>query len=528
MILLEHENLFVLECLVSENSIPKRAGFTYDPKHRVWLTPFASVAAKIKQYIEPTELIDQKISYEAYKSKASKATYSSDSYPLASGSLFAFQKAGISYILQTNRCLIADEMGLGKTIQAITVCNVVKPRNVLIVCPASLKINWAREWDKFSTLEIKPSIINYDILKKHSVAIHSEEYDVLILDECHYLKNSKAQRTKEIIGEKMPRRRGQWIIPPIRAHRVMALTGTPILNRPEEIYTLLNYLLPTGFPDSFKFGKRYCNGHHNGFGWDFSGSSNLAELQQKLRSTIMLRRLKKDVLLELPNKIRQVIEFDIYRGKKILKKEKKLFAFLDALSKPDLTEEEFRRVVSTLETPKAPGFEELSKARKEVAELKLPMCIDHLKELLASTTKVVCFCHHIDTARGIQEAFGKEAVMLIGGMTDRRKQKAVDSFQNDSSVKLFIGNIKAAGVGLTLTAASTVVFVESDWVPGNMSQCEDRCHRIGQKNSVLVQHLVLAQSLDAYMARKIILKQQIIERAVDESALSDDIRELLK
>ena len=234
-----------------------------------------------------------------------------------------FQRAGIEYSLYRQNTLIADEMGLGKTIQAIGFCNVVRPQSILILCPASLKLNWIREWNKWTTTGIQATltrsacwVLNYDVLQKNHAHTKNVLWDVLIIDEAHYLKNPKANRTREVFGgysftkvvkgckSRLPRVR------PIKARRVLALTGTPIENKPIEFFPLLNYLDPQTFDDGVKFGIRYCAGRRSFDGWDFTGASNLVELQEKVRSTVMIRRLKAQVLKELPAKVRQVIEVD--------------------------------------------------------------------------------------------------------------------------------------------------------------------------------------------------------------------------
>ena len=230
-----------------------------------------------------------------------------------------FQRAGIAYAMARENTLIGDEMGLGKTIQALGVINADPTiRDVLIICPASLKINWQREAQKWlvrpmtvgivSTKEPFPDtdikIINYDILTKFKSQLRAINWDFLVVDEVHYLKNPKALRTAQVFGKwnKDPSKK----IHPLDAKRRAFMTGTPIVNRPIELFPLLKF---TGIFKNWKhFVERYCNGHQTRWGWDVSGASNLGELQGKLRSTIMVRRLKKDVLTDLPPKRRQVIE----------------------------------------------------------------------------------------------------------------------------------------------------------------------------------------------------------------------------
>lgn len=441
-----------------------------------------------------------------------------------------YQKAGIEFSKNRN-ALIADQPGLGKTIQAIGVINSKKKlKNILIVCPASLRINWKRELENWLTRKYSIGIvdrdfypenaniviINYDVVDRHKDKLHKIEWDLLIADEAHYLKNPDSKRTATILGRKKNSSK-------IRAKQKLFLTGTPILNKPVELFSLLNSLDPDRWTSFWKYAKRYCAAKHNGFGWDFSGSSNLEELQDILRSSVMVRRLKEDVLTDLPKKRRQIIELPVDTSifsslreeQKMWEEENEMLSALRAsvlVSKVSENQEEYKQSVNNLQQGVSTFFSNLSKLREKIALKKLPYVIEHLKSF---DGKVVVFVHHKKVATELKNSLGKEAVMLVGDTKMEDRQIAVDSFQTDPNVKYFIGSIMAAGVGITLTAASTVVFVELDWVPGNMSQAEDRCHRIGQKNSVLVQHLVLENSLDARIAEKLIKKQEVIDKALD-------------
>ena len=445
-----------------------------------------------------------------------------------------YQRAGIAYGLARPSTLIADEMGLGKTIQAIGICNAdPDARSILIICPDSLKLNWRREWERWDTKGLSvavangkfPSadvcIINYDILRKHRAAIRSRSWDLLVVDEAHYIKNGKAQRTAEVLGKwnKDAAKR----LAAIEAKRRIFLTGTPIVNRPAEAWILVHSLAPDVFGSWFSYMTRYAAAHRTRWGWDTSGASHLDELQEKLRASIMVRRLKKDVLTELPPKRRQVIELPAAGLESVVRHEHEVWQrqqdSLEALrvrvelAKASENAAEYEAAVSALRQGEMAAFTELSRLRHETALAKLPQVIAHLQDSVEQG-KVVCFCHHKDVVAAILAEF-PDAVSITGDTPMQVRQDAVDRFQSDESCRLFVGNIQAAGVGLTLTASSHVIFAELDWVPGNVSQAEDRCHRLTQVNSVLVQHLVLEGSLDATMARVIAAKQDVIDRALD-------------
>jgi len=449
-----------------------------------------------------------------------------------------FQLAGIAYASTRRHTLIGDQMGTGKTIQSAGLINYDKSiKRVLVICPASLKLNWKRELEKWlvepRTIEIVASgateltadicIINYDILHKF-VGAHPRQsldavaganFDLAIIDECHYVKSKSARRSKATYAAAGHAKRTLW------------LTGTPIVNRPSEILPILEAIGPqvtdrTG--TGFRFLKRYCNAHYNGYGWDFNGAANLDELQNILRETVMVRRLKADVLTELPAKRRQIIELPRSEYAAIVKREmaavasveNKLVALRAAVELAAASDDpaDYEKAVAQLNHASKVEFAEMSKIRHETALAKVPAVVAHLTEIIDAGEKVVCFAHHVDVIAAIVDAF-PGSVSLLGGMSLADRQQNVDRFQNDPTCTLFVGSITAAGVGITLTAATNVVFAELDWVPGNVSQAEDRLHRIGQTGNVLVQHLVLEDSIDARLAHTIVAKQKVIDKMLD-------------
>jgi len=379
------------------------------------------------------------------------------------------------------------------------------------VCPASLKLNWRREWLKWDTKKLSVGIvgykkdkepfksdvvvINYDILGKHYQDLRDIQFDLACFDECHYLKNPKTARTKQVFGSK---RAG---IEPIRAYRKVFLTGTPIVNRPIEIFGLLQSIDKEGLGANFmKYALRYCAAVKGRFGWDFSGASNLDELQERLRARLMVRRLKAEVLKELPPKRRQVVVLESNaKIDKLIEKEKQSY-------------EEWEKEGGDAAVP---AFAEMSAARKAVAVAKVPFAVEYIQEALDETEKIVIFAHHHEVLDALEKSFTECCARVDGRVSLDNRQAAVDRFQTDAACKVFLGGIQAAGTGLTLTAASLVIFVELDWTPGNVSQAEDRLHRIGQQDAVQVQHLVLEGSLDERMVEIIIEKQRVIDQALD-------------
>jgi SWI/SNF-related matrix-associated actin-dependent regulator 1 of chromatin subfamily A len=559
-------DLYVAESRIEHKEILKGAGFWWDVKRRRWTTRHHDVAYRLVDYA--TE--DAKVKLEAMRTEhersiaASKATTADIVIPCPDGLAYMpFQKAGIAFALSrpatVRGTLIGDEMGLGKTIQAIGIANADAAVQVaVIICPASLKLNWQREirkWDVYQRKVLigssKPNehllqallvarpfwlILNYDILHNWRDLLAQVNVDLLVLDEAHYVKNSKARRTIAIFGGELAVNKskdnpgGDVVeLDAVKARRLVAMTGTPIVNRPKELWTLVQALDPEGLGSSWhRFVRRYCAGTQTSFGWDFNGASNLEELQDRLRAGIMVRRLKKDVLTELPPKRRSIMalepegdaaglvaeEMAAWKRMQEVLEQLRVAAELAKAEGEDI----YKDAVSRLRQSFSASFTEISRIRHELAIKKIPYVIEYVKD--AALDKMVVFVHHQDVCEAIAKEFGDGAVVVHGGIRDlKERQKAVDAFQTDPNITVFVGTIGAAGVGLTLTESSHVLFGELDWTPGKMSQAEDRCHRIGSEKheSINIRHLVFDDSLDARMAQILVEKQEVIDRALDRS-----------
>jgi len=588
-------NIWAAESRFHEKDILKGAGFWWDPNLKRWYTKSPEVAAKLSQYTDEDTAKDfqKQANEKAFALKASRAIDSGYNFPCPEGlSYFSFQRAGIAYALNRlgiekpfqelegvpkfipgRGVLIADEPGLGKTIQAVGVINSDKAiKTVLVVCPASVKINWKREIQKWlleqrlvgihyagRPKEANIVIVNWDLLGKKEGGtitalpeIIDKTWDLVVVDESHMAKSPKTIRTRAL----------KQIVK--KAKRKIFLTGTPVLNRPIELFPVLNMIAPKDWGNWMWFAKRYCGGFEGKWGWDTSGATNLDELQDKLRASCMIRRRKSEVLLELPAKIRQVIEIPQNGFGNIIKKEREqeqkwaeVIAEIELeIDKADVedSQERYKLAIGKLNGVKRAMFSEMAKLRHETALAKVPEAINFIKELLEAQSKVVVYAHHHDVISQLETGLKDYDPAVLTGETDNSvkmekhvspgdnqkglhrlvekiefkertsdRQKAIDRFQNDPECRVFIGSITAAGLGITLTAASTEVFVELDWVPANITQAEDRCHRIGQKDSVLVYHLVIDGSLDAKLARAIISKQQVADRTLDiEPQRGDD------
>jgi SWI/SNF-related matrix-associated actin-dependent regulator of chromatin subfamily A-like protein 1 len=508
---------------------------------RRWWSPRVESATRLRSYCNERALKMMRDHLE--RLRKSRAVDSDLEVPCPPGLEYKpYQRAGISYALQRKDTLVGDEMGTGKSIITLGFVNKLGDavKNVLVVGPATLSFNWKLEAEKWllgrwkifvprsgtDAVPLQPDdqklmvVTNYDKVVGESALTASlaRVWDVAVFDEAHALKNPRSQRSLAVLGE-----RGLLQ----RAHRSLFLTGTPMENFPKEIWPVAAALCPAKFGDWWAFAKRYCGLHQEQRGdqvaWVATGGTHLAELQQRLRASFMVRRLKADVLKELPPKRRQLVvlgdeEVDWSRHPS-LRKWREVYEreYEAALARVEAsrTEAEYRAAVRQLETVTGVAFQEMSEFRHQTALAKLPACMKYVDEVLASTTdSVVVFAHHEDVLLKLRDHLEDKCVLLYGGTPMRDREEAVRKFQAGEK-RVFVGGLKAAGLGINLHRASIVVFVEIDWVPATMTQAEDRLCRIGQTKMVHVIHLVLNESLDANMSKRVIAKQDAIDRALD-------------
>jgi SWI/SNF-related matrix-associated actin-dependent regulator 1 of chromatin subfamily A len=447
---------------------------------------------------------------------------------------FEHQKTGVKFLLSRNGCILADDMGLAKTWQAIVAALESNCMKILVVCPSSVKINWQREINCFcddtvivSGKKWKSSrftIINYDILKNfHTIKEpkKSEEevtvevktqlikgdFDLVIIDEAHYLKNPKSIRGKIMTDLCIKH----------NIEKVWLLSGTPITNRPMDYYNLLK-LIKSPITDNWVFyAKRYCDGKkffktlktgQRKQIWLTNGSSNLDELAQKTRN-IMLRR-KKEEVLDMPEKTRIPVFHEL---------DKAGWAEYDNLWDEYLEQRKLDGKTVNLQR----DLTETILLRRFIAKQSIQHTIDLANSAIEQEQKVIIFTTFTDELLELQEYFGKECVVHYGKINDRQKQYAVDKFQTDPNIKVFIGNVISAGVGITLTAANIVIFNSYDWTPGNNDQCEDRAYRIGQNNNVTVYYHLFMRTISTVMWKILYEKRNIISIIMSEQNCPEDI-----
>ncbi|KAM0008025.1 putative DNA helicase chromatin remodeling SNF2 family [Helianthus debilis subsp. tardiflorus] len=488
---------------------------------RLWLFPLSSLAEAEKVI---GEITCSNIEVETLDPLLHRAIASASAVPdlrdrydrmpdSIESKLLPFQREGVRFVLQHGgRVLLADEMGLGKTLQAIAVAACVRDSwPVLVLTPSSLRLQWAtmiQQWLDIPSSDILVvlssysgsnkggftivrsntkgnvrldglfNIVSYDAVPKLQGILMSSDFKVVIADESHFLKNAQAKRTSASLPVLQ------------KAQYTMLLSGTPALSRPIELFKQLEALYPKVYKDVHEYGKRYCQGGIFGM---YQGASNHEELHNLIKATVMIRRLKKDVLSELPVKRRQQVFLDL--ADKDMKQINALFRELEVIKSKI-------KACKSKEDAESLKFTEkniINKIYTESAEAKIPAVLDYLGTVIEAGCKFIVFAHHQPMVDSIHQFLLKKKVGCIridGGTPAGSRQSLVNDFQDKDNIKAAVLSIKAGGVGLTLTAASTVIFAELSWTPGDIIQAEDRAHRIGQVSSVNVYFLLANDTVD--------------------------------
>ena len=419
------------------------------------------------------------------------------------------QIESIEKLVANQKYILADDMGLGKTTSTIIAALETGVKKILIVCPASLKINWQREIENYTDRsthivdgkkweDADFMIINYDILKnfhdlkkvKESVILNYG-FDLVVVDEAHFIQNKQAQRTK--IANDICKKVG----------RVWLLTGTPMTSRPINYYNLLDLVDSPVAYNWMAYAIRYCEGYQFNVGnrkvWNLNGAANLEELRDRTKSHV-LRRLKEDIL-DLPDKIIT----PVFLRLKSKQYEALMGEYFDWYEK---SEESSSLTVQ---------FSKLMKVRQIIAEEKIENTIEVAENIIEQGKKVIIFTNFTDTLNRIKAHFGKSAVALDGKMSKPQRQNSVDEFQENDKVKVFVGNLKAAGVGITLTAAEAVIMNDLSFVPSDHAQAEDRAYRYGQKSNVSVFYPIFENTIEGAIYDILSKKKNIFETVMGDN-----------
>lgn len=432
------------------------------------------------------------------------------------------QKIAIEKLAGSKRFILADDMGLGKTTSTIIAALETGVKKILIICPASLKINWLREIENYTDRSVYIAegknfsqehdfvIVNYDILKnfydlkdKEKSEIYKSNFGIIIIDEAHYLQNGQAQRTK-LVNSFVKSVDKLWL-----------LTGTPMTSRPMNYFNLLSLIESPVAHNWMAYVIRYCQGYQFKAGnrkvWNVTGASNLEELRDRT-SRQVLRRLKTEVL-DLPDKIIS----PVYLRLKSKLYEGLMGEYYDWYE--NKTDESSSLTVQ---------FSKLMKVRQVIAEEKINDTIELVQNIIDQGKKVIIFTNFTNTLNKIADHFGKQAVRLDGSTSKSMRQHAVDQFQDNEKITVFVGNLKAAGVGLTLTAAEAVIMNDLSFVPSDHTQAEDRAYRYGQKSNVSVYYPIFENTIEGAIYDILIKKKNIFETVMgDNLDKADFIEEVM-
>lgn len=437
------------------------------------------------------------------------------------GELYPYQKVGIEFLLASGgRAIIADQMGLGKTVQALGYSAHSGFERTLVICPASVKPVWEQEikkWTKLSAIvidsktkvneiesDVQVWIINYDILRKHLKDLLKIRFDLLIADEAHYCKSINTIRTKAV-------RQLTQHIP-----HIVFLTGTPLLSRPVELFSLLNMIDAPAWPNWYEYTRTYCDGKQTRYGYDASGATNIETLHHKIKK-YFIRRQKSEVLGQLPPKnyidVPVELESDVF--KQYNAAEDNLVSYLKTYKGKQPAE--IARVIQ------AEKLAQLTILRQLCAMGKIAAAKDIIEDAIDAGEKILVFSSFTAPLHALMKSFPKESVMITGETPVEERGEIVKAFQTDPNIKIFFGGYKSAGVGITLTAASNFVGIDFPWNPADLQQSIDRLHRPGQEASMVnIYQLVAGNTVDQKMQKILDRKSRIFDQVIDGQLAQKD------
>jgi superfamily II DNA or RNA helicase len=419
------------------------------------------------------------------------------------GELKPFQRGGVAYALHARRTFLADEQGLGKTVQALAALEADDAYPAVIVCPASLKLNWRREIEHWlphrslrvvngtgvAQMDAEITVLNYEIVHAHRVRLQLRRPKALVLDESHYVKNPRAKRTQAVrrLAEALP-----------EGALRLALTGTPVMNHPDELIAQLRIL---GRLQEFGSGARFAR--------RFQGAGAEERIHWHLRRSCFVRRLKSEVLPQLPAKTQVVLPVALDNQREYKLAQDDVIAWLR--EQPlDLSEVE-AKVAAAL---RAERLAQLNALKRLAARGKASAALAWIEDFLASDEPLVVFAGHREVQDLLVERF-PDALHLLGRDSIQQREAAVDAFQDPGGPQLIVCATRVAGQGITLTRASNVAFLDLEWTPAMHDQAEDRCHRIGQHDAVTAWYLLAADTIDETMIELISRKRGIVGAVTD-------------
>lgn len=505
---------FICKCSFEKRHLPRDAGFHWSGAERHWYTRNPEVAARLNSHCD-----------EHAKKQISKFTIEVTQWTggisVPEGEkLFDFQETAARFALSRNRSYLGLDPGLGKT-PILAAVTATLQCSTIYICPPFLTRNTEAEFKrwapklKVSRFDLRMQfngpevvIIPDSMITKKPIRDFIEEFVrwhrakgsvlQLAIDEAHRYKNDMAQRTRAVLGSRHERGLADLF------DRIVYASGTPMPNRPMELFPILAHSAPAtiDYMNKFEYGRKFCAGHKNQFGWDFSGASNLPLLKERVLGPFMLRYRKAEVLKELPPKTEDMVLIGDDLSPALADIDRDI---LKSFSPEDLMQGRFSN---------DEGEIHISTYRKELGVYKAKSAAEYIRYLLEEGDEsLLVFGIHTDVIATLEKELEDFNPLVITGQTPLgERHEIVSKFQNeDSGHRLFIGNIQAAGVGLTLTKATRVVFAEFSWVPSDNDQASDRAHRIGQQDNVFVQYLVFKNSIDRTVLETILRKKKVTE-----------------
>lgn len=526
MVITREHNEFVIQFRFAPwivNEVKQIPGRRFDPVRKAWVVP-ADQAEAVALFArsQRAKIIDPEL-IEIAKIEVPEMPELNVEIPLKR-KLYPYQKRGVAYALEKKRLIIGDQPGLGKTAQAIAAVIAQGTFPCLVICPASLKENWKREWEAWSGEKamilssdnqkhwplfferglVRVFIVNYESLQKYFVENlnrsgdgklslkdivfnpRKDLFNSVIVDESHRVKSFATLQTKLVKGIAT----GKEVI--------MLITGTPVVNKPADLLPQLGiidrYKEFGGYPN---FKRRYC---------DIATKDLHDELSALLRKHCFYRREKSEVLTELPAKQRQMVLLDIANRKEYDEAERNIIEYLRRWK--EATDEQLERAA------RGEVMVRIGQLKQISARGKVGAAMEFIEDIIQSGEKVIVFAHHKEVIEIMRRRYPRHGVTVTGDDSLEERQRNVDAFQNNPEIKVIFCSIKAAGVGLTLTAASRVCFIEMAWHPADHDQCEDRAHRIGQKDSVQCIYFLGKDTYDEDVYKIIAEKREMTGRIV--------------
>lgn len=576
----KNEGIYIAKIRFDQRDLFRKAGWRWSTIKKHWYTSDRKLVEPFKAFMDPSAreqeiLWQSKIGQHVELSKKLELDNDVDLACPEGQKYDAYQKVAIIYARNKRNILLADPPGLGKTIEAIGMVNDnPKTKRVLIICEASHKIHWMREFTKWrvnkdlfvGVSETKKEsykdegktkyksvpywsatpvvIVNYHQVEVFEKQLKEINWDYLLIDEAQYLTNPEAAITSRILGDIVYKKGSKNRRIP--AERTIFITGTPMLGKPKKMFTFARVCDPSGLGKNYmNYADRYCDGHMSSFGYDDTGASNLEELQEKLRANFMIRRSKQEALKDLPDKRRYPFILPKDGLVKLINRESNAYsAIKDALLQYEINlglktpdedvslevianlyqyiEEKFgdpsdinfKDIVTKYSPAVAASFEELATARMELALAKVPMVKKISQEIINNGEKLLMFCIHKQVAAALREEW-PGCCFVTGSVPANRRQAEIDRFQDDPECTTAIGNIFAMGKGYTMTAARHADFLEMSLVADHNEQAEDRAWRRGQKNAVNARYFVVEDTQDIRNVELFMEKLEINRKGLD-------------